>query len=257
MSPAWMPLYIADYRLDTARLSAAEHGAYLLLIMEYWAAGSLPDDDRQLARIACMTDREWKKARPIVATFFQDGWKHKRIEEELAKAAATISKRRAAAEQMHDGRRAKARANAHADALADAHASKHAGHLIRAVPPSPPPKGSEASASGGERPGQLPVVKPEPTDPTERLWHLGVPALTAMGLSEREARSNIGRWQRDTGNDSGRVLAAIHRARDHSSGDPIALIGRILQPISRQGKNHGPSRTDVARALADWVDEDG
>jgi uncharacterized protein YdaU (DUF1376 family) len=142
MSPPWMPLYIADYRLDTARLSAAEHGAYLLLIMEYWAAGSLPADDRQLARIAAMTDREWKAARPAVQRFFYDGWKHKRIDAELSKAASTISKRRAAAEQMHLNRRANARA--HAPANADA------GHDIRASNNSPTEP--EASASGeGER----------------------------------------------------------------------------------------------------------
>jgi uncharacterized protein YdaU (DUF1376 family) len=51
----WMPLYIADYRKDTAHLSAAEHGAYLLLIMHYWSTGSLPVEDAPLARIAAMT----------------------------------------------------------------------------------------------------------------------------------------------------------------------------------------------------------
>jgi uncharacterized protein YdaU (DUF1376 family) len=33
-----------------------------------------------------MTDREWKKARPIIQKFFKPGWVHKRVEEELAKA---------------------------------------------------------------------------------------------------------------------------------------------------------------------------
>ena len=92
----WMPLYIGDYLADTRRLKAAEHGAYLLLIMEYWQAGGLPDDDRQLARIACMTDREWKIARPIIEKRFQPGWRHKRIDAELAKAAV-MSKKRASA----------------------------------------------------------------------------------------------------------------------------------------------------------------
>lgn len=92
----WMPLYIGDYLADTRRLRAAEHGAYLLLIMEYWQTGSLPDDDRQLARIATMTDREWKAARPIIETLFQPGWKHKRIDAELTKASAMSVKRSAA-----------------------------------------------------------------------------------------------------------------------------------------------------------------
>lgn len=87
MSPPWMPLYIADYRADTAHLSAAEHGAYLLLIMHYWSTGGLPDDDRQLARIACMTTGEWKRSKPVVQAFFHDGWKHGRIDKELKRTA--------------------------------------------------------------------------------------------------------------------------------------------------------------------------
>lgn len=81
-----MPLYVSDYLRDTRRLTAAEHGAYLLLIMEYWTSGGLPDDDRQLSRIACMTPAEWRRAKPTIQAFFRDGWRHQRIEDEIAKA---------------------------------------------------------------------------------------------------------------------------------------------------------------------------
>ena len=54
-APPWMPLYVGDYRADTTHLNATQHGAYLLLIMHYWQHGGLPDDDEQLARIACMS----------------------------------------------------------------------------------------------------------------------------------------------------------------------------------------------------------
>ena len=86
MSRPWMPLYIADYLRDTRKLTTAEHGAYLLLIMEYWTAGELPADDRKLARIVGMTPPEWRKAKPNVQTFFTDGWRHKRIDHELREA---------------------------------------------------------------------------------------------------------------------------------------------------------------------------
>jgi Protein of unknown function (DUF1376) len=46
----WMPLYISDLLGNTTHLSAAGTGAYLLLIMYYWANGSLPNDDRRLTR---------------------------------------------------------------------------------------------------------------------------------------------------------------------------------------------------------------
>jgi uncharacterized protein YdaU (DUF1376 family) len=86
MSAPWMPLYVADYLADTAHLSAAEHGAYMLLIMHYWRAGKLPNDEKQLQRIARMTAREWANSRETIAAFFDDGWVHGRIENELAKS---------------------------------------------------------------------------------------------------------------------------------------------------------------------------
>jgi len=58
-----MPLFVADYRSKTSHLSAAQHGAYLLLIMHYWETGGLPSDDGALARVASMSPSEWKKNR--------------------------------------------------------------------------------------------------------------------------------------------------------------------------------------------------
>lgn len=87
---AWMPLYVADYLADTGHLCAVEHGAYLLLIMHYWQVGSLPPDDKKLARLARLSDREWRKVKPTIATFFSPDWKHERVEAERAKAAGFV-----------------------------------------------------------------------------------------------------------------------------------------------------------------------
>jgi uncharacterized protein YdaU (DUF1376 family) len=86
--PVWMPFYVGDYLRDTRRLSTVEHGAYLLLIMEYWTQGGLPDDDKKLARIAGLSLDEWTDIRDNIADLFQPAWQHKRIDAELAKAAA-------------------------------------------------------------------------------------------------------------------------------------------------------------------------
>jgi uncharacterized protein YdaU (DUF1376 family) len=88
-----MPLYVADYLRDTRKLTTAEHGAYLLLIMEYWTAKELPADDRQLSRIVGMTSAEWRKAKPNVQAFFTGGWRHRRIDDEIAKAEAKHGRR--------------------------------------------------------------------------------------------------------------------------------------------------------------------
>jgi uncharacterized protein YdaU (DUF1376 family) len=103
-----MPLYVADYIADTAHLSAAEHGAYLLLIMHYWRVGKLPTDERQLQRIARMSAREWANSRDTIAAFFDADWTHKRIESELAKSN---SKSNARAEAGSRGGHAKALKN--------------------------------------------------------------------------------------------------------------------------------------------------
>jgi uncharacterized protein YdaU (DUF1376 family) len=89
---SWMPLYWGDYARDTAHLGAAMHGAYLMLIKHYWCSGGpLPDDDAVLWRVAtCDSPAQWKKMRPTIAAFFHiEGgeWRHKRIEDELRKAA--------------------------------------------------------------------------------------------------------------------------------------------------------------------------
>jgi uncharacterized protein YdaU (DUF1376 family) len=82
-----MSLHIGDYLKDTTHLNATLHGAYLLLIMHYWAKGGLPDDDAQLATIARLSLAQWRKARPVIQAFFYDGWQHKRVEREIAEAA--------------------------------------------------------------------------------------------------------------------------------------------------------------------------
>jgi uncharacterized protein YdaU (DUF1376 family) len=89
----WMPLYVADYLADTEHLGALQSGAYLHLIMHYWQHRGLPDDDAALRRITKLTPGEWKRERGTLAGFFYDGWKHRRIDDELAKADAKHERR--------------------------------------------------------------------------------------------------------------------------------------------------------------------
>jgi uncharacterized protein YdaU (DUF1376 family) len=91
-----MPLYIADYLKDTSHLRALESGAYLHLIMAYWVSGGLPNNERQLATIAKMTDEEWFEHRDTLQAFFSPDWTHKRIDKELAEADEKIAKKSAA-----------------------------------------------------------------------------------------------------------------------------------------------------------------
>ena len=84
----YMQLYVADYLADTMHLSAEEHGAYLLLIMNYWQTGK-PINEKH---ISCITKIDKEKVTDVISTlqhFFNIDstglWHHKRIDEELEK----------------------------------------------------------------------------------------------------------------------------------------------------------------------------
>jgi uncharacterized protein YdaU (DUF1376 family) len=98
MNRPWMPLYVGDYLGDTGHLTTTQHGAYLLLMMHYWRKGELPNDDRQLSKIAKLPLKTWCEYRATLQDFFYDGWKHKRIDAELAKMMR-VSEKRAVAGQ--------------------------------------------------------------------------------------------------------------------------------------------------------------
>ncbi len=106
MNPPKMPIHIGDYKRDTGHLRAAGHGAYLLLLFHHWSTGALPDDDEQLAAIACMSSAEWKKAKPILIKFFDEGWRHRRVEKDLESAKLSYERR---AKAGAEGGKAKAR----------------------------------------------------------------------------------------------------------------------------------------------------
>lgn len=105
----WMPLYIDDYLGATAHLEAHEHGAYLLLMMHYWRERSLPTDDEIIRKISRLSIRQWRRARPLIRSFFGDDWKHARIDKELAKVIEKSKVNSANAAKSHEDRKPVAR----------------------------------------------------------------------------------------------------------------------------------------------------
>lgn len=102
-----MPLDIGAYLGDTMRLTTQQHGAYFLLLLDYWKSGPLPDDDAVLAGLTKVDPTEWKsKVGPVVRRFFNlggDGLLHqKRSDAEIEKAGRISDARREAALARHE-----------------------------------------------------------------------------------------------------------------------------------------------------------
>lgn len=113
------PRHIGDYSRDASHLSILEHGVYTLLLDRYYATEK-PIPANETYRIVRAATRQEKAAvDSVLREFFlltDDGWQHKRVEEEIAKMlekskkAADSAKRRwdASAMRSHSDGNAKA-----------------------------------------------------------------------------------------------------------------------------------------------------
>ncbi|MEF5140823.1 DUF1376 domain-containing protein [Escherichia coli] len=109
----YMQLYIADYLADTMHLSAEEHGAYLLLMFNYWQTGK-PIPKNRLAKIARLINERWADVEPSLQEFFCDNgeeWVHLRIEEDLASVREKLTKKSAAGKASVQARRSRKEAD--------------------------------------------------------------------------------------------------------------------------------------------------
>ena len=84
----YIQLYVSDYLADTQHLSAEEHGAYLLLIMNYWQTEK-PIPENRLQGITRMFNERWTNVKSVLSDFFEiddnGAWYHKRINQDLEK----------------------------------------------------------------------------------------------------------------------------------------------------------------------------
>jgi uncharacterized protein YdaU (DUF1376 family) len=203
MNRPWFPFYVGDYTRDTARLTTEAHGAYLLLMLDYWVNGAPPDDDETLATITKLPVTIWRKRRPALVKFFKvkDGvWTHSRIEKERAKAeevgTANSDKARAAAElRWAKDRERKLREQSE-------HCSGDAPSIDEVLPQnaqSQPPSPSNPDSKKGESnsPSVLKLVDEGRPTPIDESYQPSEPAIEyafSLGMKKAELEHELSKF---------------------------------------------------------------
>lgn len=222
-----MPLYWDAYLADTTHLTTEEHGAYLLLLAAMWRRnGSVPDDDRDNARILGLTPAKWRKVKArltqTVSGFHVEGgtiWQEK-LQKTWKNTQEKIDKNR---ENGARGGNAKHNKN---NNLAQANGSVS----LKRNSSIPEPEPDITLEPNGSKGADAPLVIDARKD---AIWRRGVPFLCENGVPEKQAKSLIGRWLRDAGADA--VFEALADARKAATGDPVPYITEILKPAPDVG----------------------
>lgn len=209
----FMPLATDAYLADCAHLSDAEHGRYLLLMIALWRAPGqrLPNDDEWLARkFGRSVERIKDEIRPLIKEFCKStgNWiTQKRLAKEFEYVTASRKKQSA---------RAKSRWNKENNASRGNAAPQPSGNALNSTQLNSTKiedKDSVAKATGGT---------PPEIDPVKILFDDGVSLLVENGCKSTNARSIIGKWRKEHGDET--TQAAIKSARAEGVTEPIAWI---------------------------------
>jgi len=193
-----MPMYWDAYLADTTHLTTEEHGAYLLLLAAMWRRnGSVPDNDKDNARILGLTVAKWKRTKERLSQFLiiKDGdISQGKLLEIWENTQEKITKNR---ENGAKGGRAVSNKN---NDLAQANASNSLNPNASIPEPEPepynPPVPTVQSPQGGRVPKRATRL-PEDWQPNDRLRLYAA----SKGLTENEInaeRDNIVDWSRSS-----------------------------------------------------------
>lgn len=234
-SDTWMPFYVGDYLSATGRLTTEQHGAYLLILLDYWKNGPPPNDDGVLAALARLSPSAWKKAKPALLAFFEskDGLLiQRRVEKERGRAAE-ISAERSEAGKAGAAKRWQKNGKKIANAIDLPMAN---GQQIDAPSPSqgsyePIAPSNEGVSADADRP----LTKREILDAWhERMVPLGFPAVAKL-TGQRDRLLNA-RLKDSTLDEWTRVFDALERSnfcRGENDRGWRADFDFILQPKTR------------------------
>lgn len=145
----YIQLYVADYLADTVHLTAEEHGAYLLLIFNYWQTGKPIPIDRLQA--ITKTNGTWPEVEKKLKPYFTEDngcWLHERIKDDLEFVKSKSIKASRAGRKSAEARALKSKENptdvqqppctplnhTDTDTEADTEKPKHTSKAIASVP---------------------------------------------------------------------------------------------------------------------------
>jgi uncharacterized protein YdaU (DUF1376 family) len=230
MSLPYFPMYPTDFEAKTSHLSIAEDGAYNRLLRICWMAPgcSMPADEAWvMRRVRAVSEADQEAVRAILSEFFTI--------EKGRYSNARLTREWNAANEAHEKRK---NAGTKGGLAKGAKTNKKMSSNAKAMPkqPEPEPEYTEAKASDGEA-----------VDFAKVLFDRGVGFLQRHGVSERQARSLIGKWRK--GREDRDVFDAFADCSKAGITEPVAWIEARLKP---QGQTNLDS---IFAALMSETDE--
>lgn len=221
--------HLGDYAKDTGHLSALEHGVYTLLLDWYYAS-ERPIPVSKAYRIAkASAAHERAAVDSVLADFFtrdNDCWRSKRVDSELVLMQSAADRSRSAG--LSGGRPRKTQKvptenpsgfqekpdGLSPETLAISHKPLAINQKDQELPPTA---------------GEKPPVQPEPPDP---IFGTGLAMLKRKGVPEKPARSFLGKFRRDVGDDL-RASALLARAEADDVSEPLAWLAAAAKACRR------------------------
>jgi len=256
----YFPFYVADFASDAVvtAMTTEQVGAYILLLCMAWQQnpqGSLPDDDRALARWAGLQPRRWNAIKAGVLAAFRkqgDRWVQKRLTEEAAKLvakseSAAISAQRKWEKFRQDNRSANADdsdwiGRCEPPPRAYGSGSESGSESSSKTVPSPDPGGGGPGA--GESPNQ-PDNSPEAL---AAAWCFEYRGSASAQRNPYQIAEEFREWIENLGTPAGAIRAAIESKRDRT--EPVWTLKERIVRNARPARQKSDGSAALAQAIA-------
>jgi uncharacterized protein YdaU (DUF1376 family) len=239
---------------DTGHLTTIEHGAYLLLLITMWrAGGTLPNDDKQLARYARMTAGQWARIKPNMMPFFtitSDGITQGRLTDELGIVRQKSEKQSNSAKAKWRKEHNKRHAGAYAeDAIGDIPNECQSDAPISTPTVEEDKSSSVLSETSSNRPGEKPKRtkrKAAYTEAFETFWQ-SYPRTPNMSKAEAFTE-----WKKLDEDERAACIAAVPAFKDFLKTKPDLETIHACRFISkRRFEGFAPGQSAINALVSD------